>query len=372
MGATDKTAPVSAALVIDPPRIRRLRATLDELGYDRLQRALRGSFPRVPHPPFAEFTTTLRCVDPKLRPWFKLLLLGRPVPTREAELSLEGALEDLLQLGVLELRDGRVWPRGLTLCSFFDRYLLARRDPSYPRTSQPVLDVYIGPSSYRLAYELPLGRRFDRVLDLCAGSGLIGILMAPSAGAVVSTDLAADAVAAARFNCVLNGVESKVEVRRGDLFEPVAGERFDLIAFNAPFVSVPPDLEVSALIGGGPDGMALLRPLLAELRRHLTGRGWALAYLEGEGDSAGPFLATRMAPSLRTGGVDAELTLVDRITVSERLSQLREMHRLRRAGLPKAWAPFYRDQGARYYYAMVARFRPGRGRLVTINAIPRR
>jgi len=371
MRATDKTAPLSAALVIDPPRIRRLRAALDELGYDRLQRAFRGSFPRVPHPPFREFSTTLRRVDPRLRPWFELLLLGRPVPTGEAERSLGQALDDLLQLGVLQLRGSRVWPCGLTLCSYFDRYLLARRDPSYPRTSQALPDVYIGPASYRLAWDLPIGRRFDRVLDLCAGSGLIGILMAPSAGRVVSTELSPDAVAAARFNGVLNGVEGKVEVRQGDLFEPVAGERFDLIAFNPPFVSVPPGVEVPFLIGGGPEGMTLLRPLLTGLRRHLTRGGWALAYLEGEGDNGGPFLATRMAPSLESGGLDAELTLVDRISVAARLRQLREMHQLRRTAFPKAWAPFYRGQGARYYYVMVARFRPGRGRVVTVNAIPR-
>lgn len=358
-------------LVIDPVRIRRLRAALDEVGYDRLQRALRGSHPRVPHPPYEEFAATLRRVDPTLRTWFELLLLGRSVSAGEARRSLGAALDDLIHLRVVKATGDRIRSRGLGLSCYLDRYVLARLDPLYPTAPREAPDVYIGPSSYRLAAELPVGRRFGRVLDLCTGSGLLGILMAPSASQVIATDLIDDAVAAARFNVLLNGVEDRLEVRQGDLFAPVRGERFDLVVFNAPFVAYPPGVKMPVLSGGGADGLTILRPLLAELRSRLTRDGWGLAYFESEGDRSGPVLARRLAPLAKAGKLDVELTLVDRTSVATRLRQLRVVYARTREPLPAAWVPFYREQGANLYYAMVARFRAGLGQVSIVNAMPR-
>lgn len=364
-------ASVSLGLVLDTPRIRRLRAALDELGYDRRQRALRGSFPRAPYPPYEEFTVTLRRVEPRARTWFDLLLLGRPVLRSTAETALGPALDDLLHLGVVEIEKGRVRSRGLALAAYQDRYVLGQIDPLYPRAKRPAPQVYIGPSSYRLAAELPYAHRLERVLDLGTGSGLLAILMAPSAKCAVATDIADDAVEAARFNAILNGVEDRVDVRRGDLFEPVAGERFDLVAFNAPFVASPPDVAGSPLAYGGEDGLRVLRPLLMDLGAHLAPGGFGLAYFESEGDRSGPVLAERLRGLAAGAGLDVEITLVNRHSAAERVRQLRLVHERRRQPLPPSWTTFYRARGLHHYYGMVARFRSGAGRVTTVNAIPR-
>ena len=73
------------------------------------------------------------------------------------------------------------------------------------------------------------------VLDLGTGSGVSAIFAARLAGRVVATDINPAAVRCARINALLNGVEDRVEVREGDLFAPVAGERFDVIIFNPPY-----------------------------------------------------------------------------------------------------------------------------------------
>lgn len=74
-----------------------------------------------------------------------------------------------------------------------------------------------------------------RVLDLGTGSG-VGAIFAARAGArVVAVDVNPHAVRCARANAVMHGVEDRVEVREGDLFAPVAGERFDRVCFNPPF-----------------------------------------------------------------------------------------------------------------------------------------
>jgi HemK-related putative methylase len=74
------------------------------------------------------------------------------------------------------------------------------------------------------------------VLDMGTGSGVCAIFAAHHARRVVAVDVNVAAVRCARINVALNHLEHRVEVRHGDLFAPVAGERFDLILFNPPFL----------------------------------------------------------------------------------------------------------------------------------------
>nr|WP_308012791.1 methyltransferase [Microbacterium paraoxydans] len=78
----------------------------------------------------------------------------------------------------------------------------------------------------------------DRALDLGTGCGIQALLVARRAGTVVATDISARALAYAELNARLNGV-ANIEFRQGSMFEPVAGEAFDLIVSNPPFVITP-------------------------------------------------------------------------------------------------------------------------------------
>ncbi len=81
-----------------------------------------------------------------------------------------------------------------------------------------------------------------RILELCAGPALAGIAAAARTGAHLTTvDVSRRAVLNARINARLNGVA--IDARRGDLFDAVAGERFDLILANPPYVPGPPNPE---------------------------------------------------------------------------------------------------------------------------------
>jgi HemK-related putative methylase len=78
------------------------------------------------------------------------------------------------------------------------------------------------------------------VLDMGTGSGIAAIAAALRGARVVAVDISPEAVRCARINALLNRVEDSVEVRCGDLFEPILGERFDLILFNPPFYAGTP------------------------------------------------------------------------------------------------------------------------------------
>jgi release factor glutamine methyltransferase len=73
------------------------------------------------------------------------------------------------------------------------------------------------------------------VLEVGTGSGFLALLAARRAERTIGIDINPEAVRALRINALLNHLEDKVEARQGDLFAPVAGERFDVIIFNPPY-----------------------------------------------------------------------------------------------------------------------------------------
>ncbi|BDG10102.1 peptide chain release factor N(5)-glutamine methyltransferase [Anaeromyxobacter paludicola] len=125
-------------------------------------------------------------------------------------------------------------------------------------------------------------------LDLCTGTGCVGITLAlerPGAR-VTAVDLSPDALAVARANAAALG--ASVELLEGDLFAPVPPERrFDVIASNPPYV---PTGELAGLsrevrqepalaLDGGADGLAVARRIVAEAPRRLAPGGTLLVEL---------------------------------------------------------------------------------------------
>lgn len=94
----------------------------------------------------------------------------------------------------------------------------------------------IGGASLTLA-QLTVRTPRRRVLDVGTGCGIQALHAARHADAVVATDVSARALGFATFNAALAGVD--VDLRHGSLLEPVAGEQFDLVVSNPPFVITP-------------------------------------------------------------------------------------------------------------------------------------
>jgi hypothetical protein len=101
-------------------------------------------------------------------------------------------------------------------------------------------DFVLPASSTTALYMLDfiLRRPVATALDLGTGCGVLAHFASECSGRVVATDISSRACEYARFNARLNGLEN-IDVRTGNLFEPVSGERFDLIVSNPPFVLAP-------------------------------------------------------------------------------------------------------------------------------------
>jgi carbamoyltransferase len=198
-----------------------------------------------------------------------LLRASRPRPRMESLLGA-GVLARLIDLGILTVSDDAILSAVDLFCSggmFFatdHRYMLLADDKL---DEEPVM--YIGMDSHGLVQTAPR-TVCDRLLDLCCGSGIQGIVASRYAARVVAVDLNPRAVRFARFNARLNGLKN-YEVRLGSVYEPVEGERFDVVLANPPFVPSP---EMGlAFRDGGVRGEAILRKIVSGAVEHLTPMG---------------------------------------------------------------------------------------------------
>ena len=134
-----------------------------------------------------------------------------------------------------------------------------------------------------LALERLPGDRPLRIADLGTGSGAIALALAferPRAQ-VVATDASAAALGVARANADTLQLHN-VAFREGDWFAPLAGERFDLIASNPPYIALgDPHLEEgdlrfepAAALSSGADGLDALRTITSRAPAHLGDDGW--------------------------------------------------------------------------------------------------
>ena len=131
----------------------------------------------------------------------------------------------------------------------------------------------------------------DRALDLGTGCGVQALHAARHSRQVTATDISVRALTFAGFNASLAGIE--MDLRAGSLLRPVAGEAFDLIVSNPPFVITPPaaratGLPVMEYRDGAMPGDSLVAELVSTLGGHLRPGGVAQLlgnweHREGEG-----------------------------------------------------------------------------------------
>jgi len=117
----------------------------------------------------------------------------------------------------------------------------------------------------------------DFVLDVGTGCGILGVVACEKAAGVVGVDVNPFAVRCAKWNAELNGVGDKMFFVRGDLFSPLrAGERFDLVVFNAPYLPVERGEDVSWVSrawAGGASGRDVIDRFVCEVPNYLKRGG---------------------------------------------------------------------------------------------------
>lgn len=178
----------------------------------------------------------------------RLWLLQQSVPAAELGwLDLPGLRESGLVEGPDELRATvEIKPYG---SESRQGWICSDQTPLDTRGGRPRPDFVLGasPASTTLAQLVPRNR-VGSALDLGTGCGIQTVHLADHCGRIVATDLNPRALELTRLTLGLNRIEA--DLRRGSLYEPVAGEAFDLVVTNPPYVMSPPGGDLVYREGG--------------------------------------------------------------------------------------------------------------------------
>ncbi|WP_225735678.1 DUF7059 domain-containing protein [Gulosibacter chungangensis] len=253
----------------DAARLERIRAALQRADYtvDGVERLLGSGAADALHRDLlapAQFALDAREAtgvgsdtahpDNQLAALIRVYLLAEPV-----EAGMLPAVDDQVAAGLLDPRDqdglvaARVDIRPYAIAegeTTLDLWVASDLGGLQVPEDQPLRRdhvVGIGPATANLAQLTPRGE-VSRALDLGVGMGVQTLHLLRHVEFVVATDISDRALSFARFNLLINAealeldpanLEARVSLRKGDLLEPVAGEQFDLVVSNPPFVITP-------------------------------------------------------------------------------------------------------------------------------------
>lgn len=248
----------------------------------------------------------------QLNTLIRLFLLGVRVP-------LSDAVDALGPLTIAEWADaGFVESTGEEVCALvrifpFGQILLVIDPPE-------LLEQGVGPdfvsgltNSTSALMCCTIGKPSRATLDIGTGSGVLAFLAAGYSERVCATDVNPRALIMARLNARVNGLNS-IEFSLGSGFEPVAGQKFDRVITNPPFVLGP--LNRYAFRDSGMEQDGLCRKLVSEAPRHLEEGGFFQCQLEWP-IRPGEDWKERFSSWLRDSGCDALVLRVGKSTALE-------------------------------------------------------
>jgi predicted RNA methylase len=273
---------LAAARPADYRRIREVLAAADYtdkgitqvLGVDTLNRLGERKLPVL-----------LRRVSGKrpLETLIRLFILGEPVDVGTAARAFAPMpVDEWVHIGLVSQNGSQVQPAVQLRCyqGMVIAYDFIRRGPG---GLQREYVMGVSPSSLVLA-SMTVRRGIRSALDLGTGCGIQAFLAASHSERVVGVDCNARALAVSRFNTYLNGI-SNVQFRNGNMFDPVAGETFDLIVSNPPFIISPDNRHF--FLNSGMDSDDVCRRIVKEAPAFLNEGGYCVfnanwAVVDGE------------------------------------------------------------------------------------------
>ena len=126
--------------------------------------------------------------------------------------------------------------------------------------------------------------RAKKILDLCTGSGIIGVSLAKYLEncEITATDISKKALEVAKKNAIINKVEDKITFLDSDLFTNIPKDKYDIIVSNPPYIKK--DIikkldkqvrkEPNLALDGGIDGLDLYRKIIPQSYEYLKYNGY--------------------------------------------------------------------------------------------------
>ena len=305
--------------------------------------------------------------------WF---WIGLPVDAAVAAGCLPRRILDLLlKAGLLCEQEARFTP-AVRLSPFAD--FLVASDHAIRGTGSLIGDTILWPNpTTLLGYHMSMRSPVARALDIGTGSGILALHAAQFSREVVATDLNPRARDFCRFNAGFNQLPN-IEFRQGSAFEPVAGERFDLILANPPFFVTPSLRRMFSDNSMELDGFC--RMLIHQAPEHLNEGGYCQMLLEWTELENQPW-PDRLKEWIGGIGCDASiLALYSRSAAEYAMLRVYEDHEelslQAQAAQTIEWQAYFREKQVKAIYGGIVILRRRAGdnwlRIEELHALPTR
>jgi hypothetical protein len=262
--------PTTSLRCLTSSEAKEVRDFLRESGYTIQALKTRFGQSEIPHVDLLSlYRAGITLAPGRLNTLLRWFWIGSAVEAAAArEFIPEPILQLFLDSGMLAAEDGRIAPP-FRISPF--NQLLILSDHAFLGDGALHRDAVLWPNqTTRLCYNLAMRTPVSRTLDLGTGNGVLALAAASFSTTVVATDLNPRARLFCEFNAALNGI-TNVEFREGSVFEPVEGERFDLILANPPFFVTPTVRRVFSDNSMELDGFC--RMLVRQAPQYLTENG---------------------------------------------------------------------------------------------------
>jgi methylase of polypeptide subunit release factors len=257
----------------------------------------------------------------------RLFVLQQPLPEVLAHSPFDRSLFDaLLAAGIVEPTGaGDKVRAGIDILPFSSPddgatgWVVSDLHPGLDQRVAPMRPDYVlglSPASTTLA-QLVHRAPVETALDLGTGSGVQSLHLASHAARVVATDLNPRALQHARLTMQLGGLDAtRVDLRQGSLYEPIADQRFDLIVTNPPYVMSPPTGERLVYREGSFTGDGLVEAVVRQAPAHLN-PGGSLHVLGNWANLVGRDTTERLADWVAGSGADLWVIERERLDLFE-------------------------------------------------------
>ena len=250
----------------------------------------------------------------------KLLMFLEKISISQLSKKEIDVCEALVESNIIYFEDGYYISLGYQLISAMNKFLLIDGKINYKSIGKH--NIYIGIDTYMLLNYIDNDRSVNgRGLDLCTGSGIVGIYLSQFMDKVVATDIEDIPLKISNFNRMLNGLEKVLEIKNEDFEKTLEKEeKYDVITCNPPFVAFPKELSGPVFgVGTGEDGLDFYRSFLEKSSRVLTDTG--KAYFVGDfiGDETGPYFIKELREYSRKHGLRIDIIIDNKLDVKEQL-----------------------------------------------------